>query len=84
MLQWHHMAVEPAGDARSELWFCYHLGRILREKLAGSTDEMDRPLLDLTWDYPDVGRTPSRARRRYSPRSTALTATATRSRPTSS
>jgi formate dehydrogenase major subunit len=55
MLQWHHQAVEPAGDARSDLWFYYHLGRIIREKLAGSRDEMDRPLLDLTWDYPTEG-----------------------------
>jgi formate dehydrogenase major subunit len=55
MLQWHHQAVEPAGDARSDLWFMYHLGRIIREKLAASTDEMDRPLLDLTWDYPTHG-----------------------------
>ena len=55
LLQWHHQAVEPAGDARSELWFMYHLGRRIREKLAGSTDEMDRPVLDLTWDYPTKG-----------------------------
>jgi formate dehydrogenase major subunit len=55
MLQWHHMAVEPAGDARSELWFYYHLGRRIREKLAGSADEMDRPVLDLAWDYPTEG-----------------------------
>jgi formate dehydrogenase major subunit len=55
MLQWHHMAIEPKGDARSELWFMYHLGRIIRQKLAGSTDEMDRPVLDLTWDYPVEG-----------------------------
>lgn len=51
MLQWREKAVDPPGDARSELWFFYHLGRILREKLAGSTDERDRPLLDLSWDY---------------------------------
>ena len=43
MLQWHHKAVEPTGDQRSELWFYYHLGRIIREKLAGSTDPRDRP-----------------------------------------
>jgi formate dehydrogenase major subunit len=55
MLQWHHQAVEPAGDARSDLWFAYHLGRRIREKLAGSPDEMDRPVLDLTWDYPVEG-----------------------------
>ncbi|HEY5990871.1 MAG TPA: molybdopterin dinucleotide binding domain-containing protein, partial [Streptosporangiaceae bacterium] len=52
LLQWHHRAVEPPGDARSDLWFTYHLGRKIREKLAGSDAEMDRPLLDLTWDYP--------------------------------
>ena len=55
MLQWHHTAVEPAGDARSDLWFAYHLGRRLREKLAASGSEMDRPLLDLTWNYPVKG-----------------------------
>jgi formate dehydrogenase major subunit len=55
MLQWHQMAKEPDGDARSELWFMYHLGRIIRGKLAGSTDEVDRPVLDLTWDYPTHG-----------------------------
>ena len=59
LLQWHHKAVEPAGDARSDLWFIYHLGRSIREKLAGSTDERDRPLLDLTWDYPTTGRSTS-------------------------
>jgi formate dehydrogenase major subunit len=55
LLQWHHKAVEPAGDARSELWFYYHLGRIIRRKLAESTDPKDRPILDLTWDYPVEG-----------------------------
>ena len=55
LLQWHHKAVEPSGDARSELSFYYHLGRIIRSKLAGSTDPRDRPILDLTWDYPLIG-----------------------------
>jgi formate dehydrogenase major subunit len=55
LLQWHHQAVDPPGDARSELWFMYHLGRIIRAKLAGSDDERDRPVLDLTWDYPVHG-----------------------------
>jgi formate dehydrogenase major subunit len=54
-LQWHHQAVEPDGDARSDLWFMYHLGRIIKEKLAGSSSERDRPILDLTWDYPLEG-----------------------------
>jgi formate dehydrogenase major subunit len=55
MLQWHHQAVQPPGDARSDLWFTYHLGRRIREKLAGSADPMNRPVLDLTWDYPTKG-----------------------------
>src|SRR6202012_6109690 len=72
MLQWHHQAVEPAGAARSDLWFAYHLGRLIREKLAASDQadndqtnsdqaasdqaaaeaELNRPVLDLTWNYP--------------------------------
>jgi formate dehydrogenase major subunit len=55
MLQWHDQAVEPAGDARSDLWFMYQLGRIIREKLSASTDSRDRPIQDLTWDYPTGG-----------------------------
>jgi formate dehydrogenase major subunit len=57
LLQWHHKAVEPQGDCRSELWFYWHLGRIIREKLAGSTEDRDRAVLDLTWDYPLLGET---------------------------
>lgn len=56
MLQWHDQAIEPGGDARSDLWFMYHLGRIIRRRLAGSTDPRNRPILDLTWDYPTLGR----------------------------
>ncbi len=57
MLQWHHQAVEPAGDARSDLWFTYHLGRRIREKLAARAADRDRPVLELTWDYPTTGET---------------------------
>jgi formate dehydrogenase major subunit len=55
LLQWREQAVEPRGDCRSELWFMYHLGRKVREKLAGSTLPRDRAVLDLTWDYPTEG-----------------------------
>ena len=55
LLQWHDAAVEPKGDCRSELWFMYHLGVRIRDKLAGSDDPRDRPVLDLTWDYPVEG-----------------------------
>ena len=53
LLQWHHKAVEPPGDCRSELWFAYHLFAPVRERLAGSTDPKDRPLLDLDLGLPD-------------------------------
>jgi formate dehydrogenase major subunit len=52
LLQWRDKAVDPPGDCRSELDFYYELGQRIREKLKDSTDEMDRPLLDLAWDYP--------------------------------
>jgi formate dehydrogenase major subunit len=55
LLQWHARAVEPGEDARSDLWFTYHLGRRIRAKLAASADEADRPLHDLTWEYPVQG-----------------------------
>jgi formate dehydrogenase major subunit len=66
MLQWHYKAADPAGDARSDLWFIYHLGRRIRDKLASgglggvppegaAADDMDRPVLDLRWDYPVGG-----------------------------
>jgi formate dehydrogenase major subunit len=61
MLQWRDKAVEPTGDQRSDLWFFYHLGRRLKERLAGSSDDRDRPLLDLAWNYEVRGDEPSAA-----------------------
>ncbi|MDQ6839991.1 MAG: molybdopterin-dependent oxidoreductase, partial [Actinomycetota bacterium] len=57
LLQWHNKAVEPQGATRSDLWFYFHLGRIIRDKLAASTDPRDEPVLKLTWDYPTSGPT---------------------------
>ena len=64
LLQWREKAVEPPGDCRSELWFFYHLGRLLRERLAGSTDDA-RPAGAATWPGTTPiarRRTPSRRR----------------------
>jgi formate dehydrogenase major subunit len=55
LLQWHHKAVDPAGDCRSDMGFILELGHRIRAKLSGSTDDADRPILDLTWDYPTDG-----------------------------
>jgi formate dehydrogenase major subunit len=51
LLQWHDRALSPAGDARSDLFLFYDLGRRLKALYADSTDPKDRPILDLTWDY---------------------------------
>jgi formate dehydrogenase major subunit len=53
MLQWREKAVQPPGDARSDLWFFYHLGRRIKSRLAGSGRERDRGIQALTWDYGD-------------------------------
>jgi formate dehydrogenase major subunit len=55
LLQWHFRAVEPKEDCRSELWFYYHLGKKLREKLKDSQDPKDLPMQDLTWAYATSG-----------------------------
>ena len=55
LLQWHFKALEPEGDRRSELWFMYHLGRRIRDRLASSDDPRDRPLLELAWEYATSG-----------------------------
>jgi formate dehydrogenase major subunit len=55
MLQWHHKAVEPRGDCRSDLHFVYHLGKRLRRLYEGSGAERDRALQALTWEYGSEG-----------------------------
>ena len=52
LVQWRHKALDPPGDCQSELDFFHDLGVRIRRLLADSPDERDRPLLDLTWDYP--------------------------------
>jgi formate dehydrogenase major subunit len=51
LLQFHDKAVDPPGDARSDLWFVYQLGRRLKELYRDSTRLRDQGLLNLTWDY---------------------------------
>jgi formate dehydrogenase major subunit len=56
LLQWHFRGVEPKEDCRSELWFYFHLGKMIQERLKGSEDARDRPILDLRWNYPTSGQ----------------------------
>ena len=51
LLQWREKAVEPPGDARSELQFMVALGRKLKAKATNAA--RDASLRALTWDYND-------------------------------
>jgi formate dehydrogenase major subunit len=55
LLQWHEKAIEPPGDARSESWFAYHLGRRLKEKAARDPRPRNAGLNALTWKYRTIG-----------------------------
>jgi formate dehydrogenase major subunit len=55
LLQWHNKAVDPPGDARSEAWFIYHLGRLLKEKAARQRSARNAAINALTWDLPTEG-----------------------------
>lgn len=51
LIQYREKAVEPPGDARSETWFMYHLGRRLKKKVAYESGRRYEPLRKLTWNY---------------------------------
>ena len=53
LLQWHEKAVDPPGDARSESWFIYHLGRRLKEKAKADPRPRNAGLNALTWELLD-------------------------------
>jgi len=55
LLQFRRKAVDPPGDARSESWFVYHLGRRLREKASQDSSARNAGLRALTWEYPLEG-----------------------------
>lgn len=51
LVQFREKAIEPPGDARSELWFMHQLALRLKKKVAGLTGRRYEPLQKLTWDY---------------------------------
>jgi len=53
LLQKHEKAADPPGDARSDAWFTYHLGRRLKELYRDSDNPHDWPIQNLLWDYID-------------------------------
>jgi formate dehydrogenase major subunit len=55
LVQWRDKALEPPGDARSELWFMHHLTRRVKAHYAGSEDPRDWGIRNLRWDYREHG-----------------------------
>ena len=55
MLQWHHEAVEPPVTPAATCGSSTTSAGASASKLAGSPTRCDRPILDLTWDYPVEG-----------------------------
>ena len=55
LLQFREKAIDPAGEARSETWFMYHLGRRIKAKAENDTRPRNVGLNALTWDYPVQG-----------------------------
>jgi formate dehydrogenase major subunit len=61
MLQWHSKAADPPGDCRTDTWFYYRLGKILKARYASSTLPRDEGFQHLLWDFdrdPEPGRAP--------------------------
>jgi formate dehydrogenase major subunit len=51
LLQWHDKAVDAPGDARSDAWFVFHLGRRLKARAAADPRPRHAGLNALTWNY---------------------------------
>jgi len=51
LIQAHDKAADPPDDARSDLWFTYHLGQKLIAAYKNSTVDHDWPIKNLLWNY---------------------------------
>ena len=55
LLQHRNKGPDPPGDARSDTWFMYHLGRRMKEKASNDHRPRNEGLHALTWNYPTEG-----------------------------
>ena len=56
LLQHREKAIPPPGDARSETWFVFHLGRRLKKMAEREDGKIHDGLRALTWDYSTEGK----------------------------
>ncbi len=54
LVQFRDKALDPPGDARSELWFMHHLAKRVKAHYADSERHRDWPIVNLKWDYPEL------------------------------
>ncbi|MBI2774306.1 MAG: molybdopterin-dependent oxidoreductase [Chloroflexi bacterium] len=50
-LQWHDKAADPPGQARSDLYFWYTLGKKIKARYANSTNKRDLAIKNMTLNY---------------------------------
>ncbi len=55
LLQWRDKALDPPGDARSELHFTHHIAKRVMAHYADSDDPKDWPIKNLHWPYSEHG-----------------------------
>src|SRR3954470_24644489 len=55
LVQWRDKALDPPGDARSELWFMHHLTKRVMAHCATSDDPRDWGIRHLQWGYGEHG-----------------------------
>src|SRR5205807_3568486 len=55
LLQHREKALDPPGDARSETWFVFHLGRRLEARVNHDESPRNKGLRALAWDYATEG-----------------------------
>src|SRR4051812_27804498 len=55
LVQWRDKALDPPGDARSELWFMHHLTKRVKAHYASSENPRDWGIRNLAWDYSEEG-----------------------------
>ena len=51
LLQQHEKSADPPDDARSDIWFTYHLGQQLRTLYKDSANAHDWAIQNLLWNY---------------------------------
>jgi formate dehydrogenase major subunit len=56
LVQWRAAAVDPPGQAKSDLEIFDAVYRKVRSLYQGSSDAKDAPILKADWDYPAAGR----------------------------